>query len=149
MSKLDNQQTVYYFTPHGPFGMFSNFYHIPIIIDDKKYNTVEHYFQSQKSPYPKMQEEIRKCSTPQQAKSMGSSIQLRRDWEQCKENVMMKALRAKAYSSVEFRELLLSTGTREIVENNPYDSYWGTGSSGYGKNRMGKLLMRLREELRK
>lgn len=37
---------------------------------------------------------------------------------------------------------------REIVEDSPIDSYWGCGADGLGKNMLGKLLMKLREELK-
>lgn len=40
---------------------------------------------------------------------------------------------------------LLSTGTREIVEFSEKDAYWGNGGDGSGKNRLGVLLMEVRE----
>jgi predicted NAD-dependent protein-ADP-ribosyltransferase YbiA (DUF1768 family) len=41
----------------------------------------------------------------------------------------------------------MDTGNEELVENSPYDYYWGVGRNGTGKNRLGILLMKLREEL--
>jgi predicted NAD-dependent protein-ADP-ribosyltransferase YbiA (DUF1768 family) len=43
---------------------------------------------------------------------------------------------------------LLETGDREIIENSPVDSYWGIGPDGRGENMVGKILMRLRKELK-
>ena len=42
----------------------------------------------------------------------------------------------------------MSTGEREIVEFHERDKYWGNGGDGSGKNRLGVLLMEVREELR-
>jgi len=48
----------------------------------------------------------------------------------------------------ELRELLLGTGHRELVEASPFDHYWGCGADGSGQNRLGRLLMKIREEFR-
>ncbi len=36
----------------------------------------------------------------------------------------------------------------ELVEHTANDAYWGDGGDGNGKNRLGSLLMKVREELR-
>lgn len=46
----------------------------------------------------------------------------------------------------ELRNILTSTGDIHIYENSPYDSYWGVGKDGNGKNILGKLLMQLRRK---
>ena len=73
---------------------------------------------------------------------------LRKDWESSKENVMREALRAKFTQHLDLRALLLSTGDEIIVEHTQNDDYWGDGGDGSGKNRLGILLMELREKLR-
>ena len=73
---------------------------------------------------------------------------MRGDWEQVKEQVMKNGLRLKFTQHPKLLELLLSTGNRKIVEHTDQDSYWGDGGDGSGKNRLGVLLMELREELR-
>jgi len=67
------------------------------------------------------------------------------DWEEVKEDVMRRALRAKFTQHDDLRVLLLETGEAVIVENAPGDLYWGIGRDGTGKNRLGALLMELRE----
>jgi predicted NAD-dependent protein-ADP-ribosyltransferase YbiA (DUF1768 family) len=44
---------------------------------------------------------------------------------------------------------LLQTLDAKLVEHTNRDRYWADGGDGTGKNRLGMLLMRLREELRK
>ena len=72
----------------------------------------------------------------------------RSDWEAVKIDVMYKALLLKFSQNPELSELLLLTGERELIEHSPYDSYWGDGGDGTGENHLGKLLMKLRRELR-
>jgi len=45
------------------------------------------------------------------------------------------------------RDLLLETGEKELLENSPVDAYWGVGPTGDGLNHLGKLWMKLRDEL--
>ncbi|KAI0426963.1 hypothetical protein F5Y09DRAFT_47359 [Xylaria sp. FL1042] len=57
-----------------------------------------------------------------------------------------------------FRDVLLATGTRELVEASPRDRIWGVGFGAknavnnrhrWGKNLLGKCLMEVREQFRK
>ncbi|MCE9566398.1 MAG: NADAR domain-containing protein [Planctomycetes bacterium] len=106
--------------------------------------------QAQKFAGEPDEEEIRMTSKPAQAASMGRDRKrpLRRDWESVKEQVMLDALRAKFTQHDEAKAVLLGTGDAKLVEHTVKDSYWGDGGDGSGKNRLGQLLMKLREELR-
>lgn len=131
-----------------PYFEFSNFYVAPITIDGKSYATTEHYFQSRKFVDNSISEQVRRCLTPSQAAAMGRdrNLPLRTDWECIKENVMRTALEAKFTQHMELRNLLLSTGNRKLMEWTPNDTYWACHTYG-GKNRLGVLLMELREKL--
>ena len=72
---------------------------------------------------------------------------LRNDWEQVKDDVMLEAVRAKFHQHQDLRTVLLSTGAAQIVEHTANDRYWGDGGNGTGKNMLGLLLMRVRQEL--
>lgn len=61
---------------------------------------------------------------------------------------MRRAVLRKFETHRALRDLLLSTGHEEIVENAPGDYYWGCGADGTGKNMLGKILMEVREALR-
>ena len=43
------------------------------------------------------------------------------------------------------KDLLISTEDLLLIENSPFDNYWGIGKSGDGFNKLGILLMRIRE----
>ena len=136
----------------GKFGEFSNFYYNPIKIDGIVYITTEHYFQSMKyvTVNPEYARKIDKANNPMQAATLGRNRRkpMRPDWEKIKDDVMRKALWEKFTQHPHLKELLLSTGDEEIIENAPNDYYWGCGKKGSGKNMLGKLLVELRGKLR-
>jgi hypothetical protein len=105
--------------------------------------------QAQKFAGEPDEEEVRRAKTPSIAANMGRDRKrpLRRDWESVKERVMLDALRAKFTQHEELKAVLLGTGDAKLVEHTANDSYWGDGGDGSGKNRLGQLLMRVREEL--
>ncbi len=66
-----------------------------------------------------------------------------------KDEAMFRAVLAKFQAHAALKELLLSTGQEEIVEKTTKDYYWGCGTDGTGKNMLGIILMRVRDELQK
>lgn len=74
------------------------------------------------------------------------NMEIRSDWGEVKVEIMKKAVKAKFEKYEELNELLLSTGDAEIIEHTKNDSFWADGGDGSGKNMLGKILMRIREE---
>ena len=72
----------------------------------------------------------------------------RPDWDSIKVNVMEELLRLKIEQNPYVKKKLLQTGDYYIVEDSPKDSFWGWGPNRDGYNQLGKLWMKLREELR-
>lgn len=142
---------------YGTSSPFSNFHLAQIklenFLDGKKllsWPTTEHYYQAQKFPSNKeYMELIRSALTPALAKKYGSNkkMKMRHDWDQVKEDVMYKALKAKFTQNLKLKEELMLTKDLILVEHTPRDHYWGDGGKyGLGKNRLGELLMKLRNE---
>ena len=147
----ENKTPIEFYSKIPAYREFSNFFPSAFDLDGKRWPTTEHYFQAQKfTATPEYQEEIRLAKTPEKAKNLGGSREkpIRADWDQVREDVMKKALKAKFTQNADLKALLLSTGNRPLVEANPTDSYWGYGRTKKGKNRMGILLQQLRDELR-
>lgn len=134
----------------GAYGWCSNFAPSPIDLEGKRWPTVEHWFQAQKFAGTEHEQEIRAAVSPMIAARMGRSRvrPLRADWEQAKDLVMWRGLRAKFTQHPELAALLLETGDSQIVEHTENDCYWADGGDGSGQNRLGELLMRVRDELR-
>ena len=131
------------------WSFLSNMFVSPMIIDGKEYLTVEHWFQSQKFTNPELQEKIRLCSSAAKAKKLGRTRDstFKSHWDAIKEEILFEGLKAKFTQNSVLQTLLLKTGSEELIEHSPWDSYWGSGRLGKGKNRMGYLLMKLRSEL--
>jgi len=140
---MQNTKVISHFV--GEYRFLSNFYPCRIVWDDEEYPSAEHAFQAAKTLDPLEATSIRKASTPFQAKQRGRKVTLRDDWEEIKDFVMLEILRRK-FSVLEFRDRLLATKDANLVEGNTWgDLYWGV-CDGRGKNRLGELLMHVREE---
>lgn len=131
---------------------FSNFYPVTLNLADKVWPTVEHYFQAMKFPnHPDYQETIRVAKTPAQAKRMGKTktIPIRDDWNTYRDEVMLTAVREKfSDRHPELKAKLLATGDAVLKEASPLDNYWGIGKKKLGQNKLGKILMQVRDELK-
>lgn len=139
-----------FYSTKGEYGCFSNFSPHPVRLKGKLWPTTEHFFQAQKFAGTEHEEEIRQVKSPTVAARMGRSHKrpLRKDWEKVKDQVMLEAVRAKFSQHDDLRAILVGTGESKVVEHTERDSYWGDGGDGSGKNRLGQILMVVREELR-
>jgi hypothetical protein len=73
------------------------------------------------------------------------------DWSKIKFDRMKRILTAKFTQHQDLKDLLLSTGNMRLVESatvdNAVNRLWGE-VNGKGKNKLGELLMEVRQELR-
>lgn len=142
--------TIYFYgADDAPYGCFSNFSPHGFTVDGRHWPSSEHWFQAQKFTGSAHADRIRRAPTALRAAELGRSRShpLRRDWERVKDDVMRRAVHEKFLQNPEIREILLSTGEQEIVEDTTTDHYWGRGSTGTGKNMLGRILMRTRGRL--
>lgn len=70
------------------------------------------------------------------------------NWEDIKEEIMLDICRNKLRQHEYVQQKLLETGEAPIVEDSPTDSFWGWGADRKGRNALGRIWMRLRDELR-
>jgi ribA/ribD-fused uncharacterized protein len=117
--------------------------------------TVEHGFQASKATTCEDFHAVLACEKPDQARAMGKKIVLRPDWDEpdlaagltVKAVIMLDLLRLK-YALPRYHRLLQETGNVILIENAPWDPYWGAGKNGKGRNALGRLLMKVRAEQR-
>jgi ribA/ribD-fused uncharacterized protein len=149
----------------GEYRAFSNMSNHPIEMDGQKYHTVEHYFQAMKAKEfgdDDSYNRIVKAKTPKAAKAIGQKVKdyVEEKWVSVRDDIMEKAVHAKFIQHPELRKQLLETGDKMIGEANPRDTYWGIGTSmdlerskkpskWRGQNKLGKLLMKLRDDFKK
>lgn len=139
-----------FYKVNDDYGFMSNFAPYPFSDGSRIWTTLEHYFQAQKFLVPQIQEKIRQIASPMDAALEGRNRQnpLRPDWEEVKNKVMLQALRMKFSQNPEIAKGLLATGDAIIIEHTRNDVYWADGGDGSGKNKLGLLLMQVREELK-
>ncbi len=140
------------------FGGLSNMSgEFPIAVNGVRILTSEHLYQALKFPdHPDVQMSILSKPSPihckMVAKSKVNREKVRNDWEEVQLEVMEFCLKVKLlWHWVKFGKLLRAAEGKEIVEiSSKRDTYWGKVRSDgglEGENHLGRLLMKLRDEL--
>lgn len=140
----------------GQWMFLSNFHRAPLAWDGDTYPTSEHAFNAGKTLDRDRRRWVAAAPTPMEAKRRGRSVQLRDGWDdRVRYEVMADVLHAKFTCHPGRVEALLSTGDALLVEGNRWhDNEWGDCRCGRpacaaeGGNMLGRMLMRLRDELR-
>ena len=146
----NSSDPIYFYHSDHLWGAFSNFSRHAVLLRDRIWPTVEHYYQAQKFADTMHEEAIRRCATPMEAKQYAEKLRHMLDGgdrTDAMERVMLAGLRAKFQQHPDLKELLVHTGNRQIIEDTKTDAFWGSGHDGRGLNRLGALLMRVRAEL--
>jgi len=132
---------------NGKYRFLSNFQAAKVKLDGVTYDSVEHAYQAAKT-LDKDERKKFQGITAGESKRLGRSIVLRKDWESVKINIMRDLLKQK-FSEHTLKTDLLDTGDAVLIEGNNWnDTFWGV-CRGVGHNWLGRLLMELRDELRK
>ena len=155
---------VFFFSKTPENREFSNFFEVDFVMDDVRFKSAEHAFQYVKAKTfgdDAIAEKILKAKSAQSAKAFGKKVANFKDdeWNAKKDDVMRAIVRAKFRTNPTITKTLLDTGDRPLANADPRDRYWGIGTSAdtekakniakwVGENRLGKLLMEVREELR-
>ncbi len=134
------------------FFVFDNFSSFGLIMDGEFYPTVEHAYQSGKfvDSAPEIADQIKKCLSAHDAQKIAFANRDRQapNWDEIKVEYMEKLLRKKLEQNPYVKQKLLQTKDFIICEDSPKDSFWGIGENRDGQNALGKLWMKLREELK-
>ncbi|MBS7069794.1 MAG: NADAR family protein [Streptococcus parasanguinis] len=120
------------------------------LLEDKQAEDKASILSSDTVLVPQIKEEIRQIVSPMDAALEGRNRQnpLRPDWEEVKDKVMLQVLRMKFSQNPEIAKGLVATGDAILIEHTRNDDYWADGGDGSGKNKLGLLLMQVREELK-
>lgn len=119
-------------------------------LEGEHWKSAEHYVQAQRFECNEIRALVRDSAYAFTAKSIAreNPQALRDDWHIVRDQVVESAVRAKFASHPHLQEKLASTGEAEIIEASPMSRYWGAGADGTGKNMLGRILMKVRRELR-
>lgn len=138
MMKIDSFKGKYFF--------LSNFFNHSFMYDGLPYFNAEAAFQAQKTEDEKIRLRFTDMQ-PSEAKKEGGELEVRPGWDQMKDDVMYHVCLEKFKQSDKLRAWLLATGDAELEQGNTWgDFYWGV-CRGVGRNKLGRILMRVRKEL--
>lgn len=131
---------------NGEYRWLSNFWPCKIYVSKSMFPSVENAFQALKE-VDRKKRVLYQCISPKEAKKLGKKATLRSNWDEIKVSVMEELVRQK-FRDIELRNKLVSTGDSELIEGNWWgDTFWGV-YKGVGKNNLGKILMKIRNEIK-
>lgn len=171
-------KAIYKVTDTHVYGFFdrhrylSNFHLHPVEYEGVTYPSNEHAYHAAKiAPGSTQPSNVNRYAftglTPSEAKSLGRSVNLRNDWLfelpqadqlsdsqgvlilQVRDKIMLDLNRSKFTQNTGLSKLLEETGSLYLEETNWWrDDYWGV-FEGTGLNKLGRILMMIREDLKK
>lgn len=130
----------------GEAFFLSNYSPAEVVLDGVVYPTTENAFQAAKTLDKTAREAFQTCS-PAKSKELGRIVQLRSDWADIRIELMEYLLLQK-FSNPILSAKLLATGNAYLEERNYWgDKTWGTDLHGFGDNLLGKMIMKIRDNL--
>jgi ribA/ribD-fused uncharacterized protein len=140
------------------YWFLSNYYPAEVTVEGLTFPSSENAYQAMKVLEPHRRLMFLSLK-PGEARRLTRQIPIREDWDEVKDEVMYKVVKAKFTQNPELAEKLLATGDKILVEGTTWnDTYWGVDlfspdeSSPWkfrGENKLGQILMKVREELRR
>ncbi len=158
MRTYNRSESVVFFKTKEQFGGLSNMAGgYPLKVNGVRIPTSEALYQACRFPHrPDIQRDIIAQQSPMAAKMKSKRYRhdSRSDWEKVRVKIMRWCLRVKLVQNWEkFSALLLETRDLPIVELSRKDDFWGAklvdDQTLVGRNVLGRLLMELREEVRR
>jgi ribA/ribD-fused uncharacterized protein len=139
------------------YRFLSNFDPTPVVYMGFEFKTAEHLYNAMKTDSLPEALYVMDAPTPGQAKNRGRSVTLRANWQSTERFSAMRAtLGAKFIGNRELAQKLVATGDAPLTEANKWhDQTWGDCYCGQprcaedGENHLGKMLMELRDDLRR
>ena len=135
------------------FYCLDNFSSFKVLYKGYLYSSLEEAYQASKflEADPDIAFMIQNSYSAYEAKTIASNNRdkQRKDWDVVKVSIMEELLRLKLAQNPYIERKLLQTLDYPITEDSPQDNYWGWGKDRNGKNKLGNLWMKLRDEIRK
>jgi len=155
--KYNKKECITFKSTSGKYGALSNMSPgYPVTINKVIIRNVELLYQALRYPdYPEIQKRIIGYSSPISAKQYARTHieKTRSDWNTQRFKIMKFCIELKLHQNKElFSQALLSTFDLPIVEFTSEDKVWGATDEGdyySGTNALGRLLMELRERVKK
>lgn len=151
---LNDNEVRFYRANEKPYGPLSNLYKRAIIFEGEEYQTSEHAYQAGKARKEEVKKWLMAAPSPALLAMAAHGLyvwDVHPDWSKTKFDRMKRILLCKFTQHQDLQDLLLSTGNKRLVEvatvDNAVNRLWGE-VNGKGENKLGVLLMEVREEIR-
>lgn len=143
-------KTIRFYKEFGEYGYLATYSNYVFFKDGIYWKTSEHYYQAQKFLENDIKLRIANAETPKIASIIGRdrNLKIRSDWEEIKQDVMYDAVYFKFMQNENILKKLLHTGNAEIIEATVKENYWGCGPNNDGQNNYGKILVKVRNQIR-
>ncbi len=135
------------------FYVFSNFSSFQVEWRGRLWPTSEHAYQAARymGVAEDLVEQIANARSAHEAWSLGTHENKARqikNWPEVKAAIMYDICKHKLLQNPYVEKKLRLTNDEYLVEDSPVDSFWGWGADRQGRNELGIVWMKLREELR-
>lgn len=140
-----------FYKEYGELGYLANYSNHGFTKNGIFYKTVEHYYQSEKFDNEEIKNKIINALTPKIASNIGrdrSNIR-KNNFKDIKLDVMYDGILEKFRQNRDIAYKLIETRNSEIAEATIDEYYWGIGKDKTGKNNIGKILVKVREEIKR
>jgi ribA/ribD-fused uncharacterized protein len=145
----------FYRASETPFGVFSNLSRHPVGFEGLVFPTAEHAYQYGRARRPEVRDWLMAAPSPSLLAMAAHGLytwDIAPGWSKGRYNRMYRVVETKFRQHPDLAEILLSTGDARIVEagteDNAVNRRWGE-VNGRGTNWLGKILMDVRDVLRK
>ncbi len=132
----------------GEYKFLSNFFPCRLSFHNVNYVSSEHAYQAQKCIYVKDLYKVANAKNAGEAKKIAKKVKCRKDWDEIKDDIMYDIVLSKFVENHYLANKLKETYPAKLIEGNWWgDIYWGK-CKGKGKNKLGKILMKVREHFK-
>ncbi len=141
----------FYRANEKPYGAFSSLYRRAIEFESRQFPTAEHAYQFGKARKPEVAEWLMAAPSPSLLAMADHGLyswDIAPGWSKNKVDSMRRVILAKFTQHADLRDLLLSTGTEELVEvgsvDNAVNRFWGRieiRGELVGQNMLGRLFV--------
>lgn len=126
----------------------SNFHPCPVWFEGLKYPCSENAYMAAKTTDLEVRKKFTTLSA-YEAKKLGQTVKLRPDWDNVKNDYMLRIIFEKFAANPELKTQLLDTGDKYLEETNWWrDTHWGVDIKLGGQNYLGKILTKVRIALK-
>lgn len=167
---------IQFLNPRDPHGCFSSFSRHRVNVWGRIWSSSEHGYQAAKFLHNRfILDRIQEAGSPREAADIGRNPAnlINPDWDKLTRNVpssiepddklarvpeklfyrtkdvaMYAVCLAKFRQNPKIRSILLDTGGEPLIEASAKDGYWGWGALKKGQNKLGRILMVVRETVR-